>query len=253
MRITSLLLSLSAVAALASGTSHAATNLVQNGGFEQTTNGTNKQLTSNGDAGRTTLVGWNSAYNGNARDAGYNFVLDSAIYTTNASAIALRTRDDLGHANGITASPTGGNVFASDPQWYAGALSQTVTGLAANSLYTLSFDYALGQQAGFDKANINDYWAVSFGGSTQNTSPLSIQSGGFSGWQTASMTFTASGASQVLSFLANGGSAGAPPFLLLDNVSLTAAVPEPETWGMLLGGLGLVGVMARRRAARRQA
>jgi hypothetical protein len=33
----------------------------------------------------------------------------------------------------------------------------------------------------------------------------------------------------------------------------TAAVPEPETYGMLLAGLGLVGAIARRKNARRQA
>ena len=34
--------------------------------------------------------------------------------------------------------------------------------------------------------------------------------------------------------------------------SIPQPVPEPETWAMLLGGLGLVGWMARRRAARRR-
>jgi hypothetical protein len=32
-----------------------------------------------------------------------------------------------------------------------------------------------------------------------------------------------------------------------------AAVPEPATWGLLIGGLGLVGVAGKRRAARRHA
>ena len=42
---------------------------------------------------------------------------------------------------------------------------------------------------------------------------------------------------------------------MLSNVSLRAvtAVPEPETWGMLLAGLGLVGGIARRKAAQRAA
>ena len=33
----------------------------------------------------------------------------------------------------------------------------------------------------------------------------------------------------------------------VDNVLVTAAIPEPATWAMLIGGFGLVGVAARRR------
>lgn len=36
---------------------------------------------------------------------------------------------------------------------------------------------------------------------------------------------------------------------LIDNVSVAAAVPEPETYAMLLAGLGLMGLVARRRKA----
>lgn len=45
--------------------------------------------------------------------------------------------------------------------------------------------------------------------------------------------------------LAGGGSMGGLPASL----SITAAVPEPETYAMFLAGLGLVGVIARRRKA----
>jgi hypothetical protein len=38
-----------------------------------------------------------------------------------------------------------------------------------------------------------------------------------------------------------------PPTAFLDGVSLTAAVPEPATWGMMIIGLGAMGVAARRR------
>lgn len=44
-----------------------------------------------------------------------------------------------------------------------------------------------------------------------------------------------------------------PPFLLsnqhwaLDNLTINEAVPEPETYAMMLAGLGLLGVAARRR------
>lgn len=38
-----------------------------------------------------------------------------------------------------------------------------------------------------------------------------------------------------------------PSFDSLDNFSVTAAIPEPETYAMLLAGLGLLGFAARRR------
>ena len=52
--------------------------------------------------------------------------------------------------------------------------------------------------------------------------------------------------SHVLTFFANGGPGGLPPFSLLDNV-VVSDVPEPSTWAMLIAGFGLVGVAARRR------
>lgn len=245
MRIKPVLLSLFATAALGAGTAHATANLVTNGGFETTTNGTNKQLsnTVTNQANRTTMAGWLST---NGNDGGYNFVLDSTIANTRDSAIWLKD-----NGNGYAASVTRGNVFASDALYWPGVLSQQIDGLAVGSAYTLTFDYALAQQVGFDGANSNNYWQVGFGGTTQDSAALDIGNGGFSGWKTATMTFTANGASQVLSFLAHGAAPGAPPFLLLDGVSLVSAVPEPATWGMLLGGLGLVGFLARRRAAKR--
>lgn len=248
MRLKSVLLSLSAIAALSAGLAHASTNLIANGNFESTTYGSNKQLASSVSSAaadsdhRTTLTGWTSS---NGNDGGYNFVLDTSIANTPSSAIWLKS-----DGNGYAPSATSNNVFASDALYYPGVLSQTVNGLQAGKAYTLTFNYALGQQVGFDGDNSDNYWQVGFGGVTKDSQALSIASGGFSGWKSASMSFTASSASAALSFLANGSTPGAPPFMLLDNVSLTAAVPEPSTWAMLLGGLGLVGLMMRRRAAK---
>lgn len=239
MRIKSVLLFLSALV-LATGAAHASGNLVSNGSFEATTNGNNKQLSSSatGAADRTTLEGWTSS---NGRDGGYNFVLDSSIVTTWDSAIWLR-----GENNGFTASYNGGNIFASDPDYHPGTLSQTINGLEVGGSYKLTFEYALAQQTGFEGANSDNYWQVVFGNTTLNSSLLSIADGGFSGWKTATMTFTATSASQALSFLAKNAAPGAPPFLLLDSVSLTSAVPEPAAWGMMAGGFFLLALCRRR-------
>lgn len=244
MRIKNILLSLSAVLVLSANVAQA-TPILVNGNFEQVTNGGNKKV--NGthiEADRTTLVGWTSSENGSNR-GGYNFVLDGSIANTNKSALWLE-----GNGNGYTASPTGGNFFASDSQYYPGTLSQVINGLSVGASYLLSFDYALGQQVGFYGANYDNFWHVGFGDVFQSTEKLTIADNGFSGWKTATMAFTATSVSEVLSFLAKGTAPGAPPFMLLDNVAITSAVPEPATWAMLLGGLGLLGFLARRRAVR---
>lgn len=60
--------------------------------------------------------------------------------------------------------------------------------------------------------------------------------------------FTAQGASTTLSF-ASGSDEGAYG-AVLDNVTVTSAVPEPTTWAMMLVGFGVVGASMRRRAKR---
>jgi hypothetical protein len=238
MRIKASMLSLFTVAALSAGAANA--NLITNGNFDTVTHGTNLQLTSGTTtttAGRTTLTGWNSAKSG-ASD-GYNFVLVNSLAAGNTSIKQIKN---------YTASANGGNLFASDAVYGPGVLSQTVNNLIVGTTYILTFEYAVGQQAGFSGANPNDYWQVGFGSSTANTAMLSISGDAFSGWQTASMAFVASSTSQLLSFLAKGGTTGAPPFMLLDGVSMDAkAIPEPSTISLLLAGIGLVAFAARRR------
>jgi hypothetical protein len=133
--------------------------------------------------------------------------------------------------------------------YFPGPVTQQVSGLILGQAYTLSFSYGAGQQVGFRGDNLVNYWDVSLGNSKQQTASLANVSQGFTGWHQASMTFTATNSSELLSFMAKGSLTGAPPFMLLDGVSLVSAVPEPSTWGMLIGGLGLIGFAARRRRA----
>jgi len=70
-------------------------------------------------------------------------------------------------------------------------------------------------------------------------------------WQQFSHTFVATGASTALSFL-NGdpisdNDNGLDNIVVTDLGPAVGAIPEPETYAMLLAGLGLLGFMRRRR------
>ena len=215
-------------------------NLVVNGGFEQTTNGAGKFST---NAGNTTAVGWTST--------GYNFIYaansaDTVGAGVGSGNVKLWGPGD-GSANGLTNSPTGGNFFAADGAYEIGPLQQMINGLVAGQSYNLSFDWAGAQQYAFTGVT-TEAWQVSLGNATQTTQILTDPSHGFTGWYSTTFTFVATGSNELLSFLALGTPAGEPPFSLLDNVSLTAAVPEPGTlWAMLIGGLALLFIAKRRR------
>jgi len=246
VHIKSILLSLSAVAALATTVVADAAPMLLNGSFEATSNGTNKQLSSTASKGgdQTTISGWTSS---DGNNGGYNFILNSSNAATKDSVIWLE-----GQGNGFGASPDGGNFFASDPLYHPGVLSQSVNGLTIGASYTLTFYYALAQQVGFKGANYDNYWQVGFGKDKQTTTKLSIDDDGFSGWKKATMTFIASSLTESLSFLAMSGPEGAPPFLLLDGVSMekSVSVPEPSSWSIMFAGLVGIAFLARRRARR---
>ena len=92
--------------------------------------------------------------------------------------------------------------------------------------YTLSFAYRLSSSGDA---------SFSVGGNTVDLA---------AGTRTYSYSFTGSSASSLLSFNADAGR------LTLDNVSIAAAVPEPETYALMLAGLVMVGLYARRRHRR---
>jgi hypothetical protein len=73
---------------------------------------------------------------------------------------------------------------------------------------------------------------------------MSIPQGGFWNWNLQTMNFTAASTSELLNFMAVG--IGAPPVALLAEVSLSA-VPEPETWAMMLAGFAGLGLVGYRR------
>lgn len=236
MRIKSILMSLTAAAAMSAGAAQAG-ELIVNGGFEV---GTPGQIDNVG-----AVLGWNTT--------GYNFLFNG----TGADTTGVEGQygnlqlwgAGNGSANGLGASPVGGNFVASDGAYMQAPITQTVQGLVVGQKYNLSFYWAGAQQHGYDGVN-TEQWEVKLGNEMHATAVKTNTSHGFTGWQKETFTFTADGATALLSFLAVGTPSGVPPFSLLDGVSMTAAVPEAETWAMLGLGLGLVGFASRRRKAK---
>ncbi|HWB58272.1 MAG TPA: hypothetical protein VG733_02225 [Chthoniobacteraceae bacterium] len=141
-------------------------------------------------------------------------------------------------------------AVAGDPT-YAGGIEQTINGLTAGQEYILTFNWAGAQQAGFS-GDTTEKWQVRLGAQTQSTSTVNTPSQSFLGWQTASMTFTATAASELLTFDGVGSPTGLQPWLLLDNPKLNAvlpAAPLPSSVLMSTLGLGLIGLSKIRRRA----
>ncbi|MCV2360736.1 FxDxF family PEP-CTERM protein [Paucibacter sp. TC2R-5] len=65
-------------------------------------------------------------------------------------------------------------------------------------------------------------------------------------WQKVTGSFVATAGTTTLTFKAIGNSDSYGTSL--DLVSVTAAVPEPETYALMLAGLGAIGFVARRRS-----
>jgi len=212
-----------------------ATNLVTNGGFEQTSVPGNFQFgSSEGAAGQVT--GWDAT--------GYNLLFNAATATTDSAAGFWDNGKEM--LWGASASSQGGNFVAMDGDSNdRGPLTQTINGLTAGAQYLLTFEWGAGQLQSRDGAT-TEQLRYSLGDEVYTTAVLNNASHGFTGWNTVSQVFTATGASQVLSFLSIGTPNGLPPIAMLDNVSM-AAVPEPATWAMMLVGFVMVGSAVRYR------
>lgn len=146
-----------------------------------------------------------------------------------------------------TPSQDGVNMIGFGGSGATGAsLGQTFDTMTSVS-YTVSY-YITAQQVGndalqsFTAAALDG--AVSLGGENA-TIPAKLE------WVQHSFSFVATGSSTTLRFTdtSDGGAAGALNWAI-DNVTVTAAVPEPGTVTLMLAGLALCGVAARRSRSR---
>ncbi len=121
-----------------------------------------------------------------------------------------------------------------------GEIHQTLTTVAGQE-YQFSFELAGNFQGGIAIKNLS----VNIGSNGLYSFDTTGKSAGNMGWTKYSTTFVAVSSATTLSFASNSSGAYGP---VIDNVSVTA-VPEPESLAMLLAGLGLMGMIARRRKA----
>lgn len=241
-------LALSALSLPAAAISTPGANLVTNGSFETSTYTSNSEF--GGQFGEG-VTGWTRGGTTSSHSQG---PLDFYYFGGTQDTVNATNRfNDPGayfHAGTFTAlSPDGGNFVALDgDSQYRGQLSQTINGLIAGKTYKLSFDWAASQLVN-RTGPTTEQLQVGFGGDTVLTNVISNPSGGFTptGWETWSYTFTATGTSELLSFLSIGTPNGLPPIAVLDGVSLTQT-PEPAALALLgLGVLGLGAARLRRR------
>jgi hypothetical protein len=130
-------------------------------------------------------------------------------------------------------------------------LSQTFDTVAGQS-YTVNYFVTPQQGAGPQSALVEALNGATVLGSVTETIPLLVAGQSFN-WEVAgpSLTFIATGSLSTLRFTdTSNGAAAINTNWALDGVTVNApsvAVPEPETYAMLLAGLGLLGFVAGRR------
>ncbi len=226
-------------------------SLLFNGSFETVSGPTSSFSLEDPTANEDALTDWSVSGTGTA-----NQILDCVVM--NGATNNLCGPDEFGGGFHFWVnpgeSPDGGNYFIADgDQAYSQPLQQTVTGLVKGDTYILSFYQAAAQQDGpnFTSAT-TEQWQVSLGSQIKDSTLMHNASESDVPWMSQTLTFTATAASEVLSFVAVGTPAGQPPFVLLDGVTLDPApAPEPATYALIGCGLMAIPIAARLRKKRR--
>lgn len=230
--------------AMLSTAAHA--NLVENGGFELTSVTRSSTLSPDSAVTGNQVTGWDTY---TISGPSWNAI----FFPGEATTIGASCAPFCGEQSRLwaaTDSPDGGNFIAIDGDTTtATILSQTISGLTVGALYDLSFDFA-GAQYVTRVGATTEAWLVGFGDAQQMTTVLSNESQGFTGWFKSEMQFTATSASQLLTFMAVGTPDGLPPVSLIDGVSLTPTVtevPEPASIALVGAALAALGLARRRK------
>ena len=201
---------------LGAGAASASSNLITNGGFDASLSSWSTFTSTNGNLG-----------------AGFPAV---ANFNTIVASSSTAAEFDVGQVS---------YVF---DQYAGGGISQSFNA-ATGGIYSFSVDvasqylYANNASGGrfsilVDGSNLAS-WNSGYG------DPGDILRSSLSG---SEMLSAGSHTFSVLIERPYQNGSGVTPLQFLDNVSVTSAVPEPETYAMMLAGFALLGGMARRKA-----
>ena len=155
---------------------------------------------------------------------------------------------------GFLVTPAEGAFFARSgaPNIASGSLAESNTGTVTSSAFLVSHDTLTWRSAGWSGpaySGLNFFQILD----TSQQVRATVQTAQSDSWTTASVDLIAAGFApgDTLHFRAvDNNAANSYAWVAFDDVQLTGnllPVPEVEQWSLLLAGLGLMGLMARRR------
>jgi hypothetical protein len=179
----------------------------------------------------------NGSFEADLQSAGtWNIYANLTGWTGGADGIELRNNIAGAAYDGVNYVELDTNINSASSQ---------VLGTTLGQKYTLSFAYAPREGTAASTNGIEVFWNGVSQGTFSGTGAASGNA-----WVPENLTVTGTSPTSNLEFRAVGisDSYGGS----LDAVSLTA-IPEPESYAMMLAGLGLLGFVARRRRERNAA